>query len=156
MEFPTRWEYVQDLLSDIKAADATICEHGGRWYLFTGVSEAGGSSWDELFLFVGDTPIGPWAPHPMNPIVSDVRSARPGGALFRRDGVLYRPAQNSDKTYGHSLAILEVTELTPDRYAERLAYRIEPDWLPSIYGCHTITMADDLMALDCKTVKWRP
>jgi hypothetical protein len=156
VEFPTRWEYVQDLLSGIKAADATICEHRGRWYLFTSVSETGGSSWDELFLFVSDTPIGPWSPHPMNPIVSDVRSARPGGALFRRDGVLYRPAQNSDKTYGHSLAILEVTELTPDRYAERLAYRIEPDWLPRIYGCHTISMAGDLMALDCKTVKWRP
>ena len=33
----------------------------------------------------------------MNPIVSDVRSARPGGALFRRNGVLYRPGQNSDE-----------------------------------------------------------
>ena len=59
------------------------------------------------------------------------------------------------KCYGHSLAVIEVTELTPDRYAERLAYRIEPDWLPNIYGCHTITMADDLMALDCKALKWR-
>jgi hypothetical protein len=127
VEFPTRWEYVQDLLSDIRVVDATIREHGGRCYLFTSVSEAGGSSWDELFLFVADTPIGPWAPHPMNPIVSDVRSARPGGALFRRFGVLYRPGQNSEKTYGHSLAVLEVTELTPDRYAERLAYRIGPD-----------------------------
>ena len=155
VEFPTRWEYVQDLLSGIKAVDTTICEHAGHWFLFTGVSEAGGSSWDELFLFVADTPLGPWVPHPMNPIVSDVRSARPGGPLFRRDGVLYRPGQNSAKCYGHSLAVFEVTELTPDRYAERLAYRIEPDWLPNIYGCHTITMADDLMALDCKALKWR-
>jgi hypothetical protein len=154
-EFPTRWEYVQDLLSGIRAVDSTLWEHDGLWYLFTGVSETGGSSWDELFLFVADTPMGPWAPHPMNPIVSDVRSARPGGALFRRDGVLYRPAQNSDKTYGRSLAVMEVTELTPDQYAERLAYRIEPDWLPNIYGCHTITMADDLMVLDCKALKWR-
>jgi hypothetical protein len=155
VEFPTRWLYVKDLLSGIYATDATLAEHGGRWYLFTGVSESGGSSSDELFLFVADTPLGPWSPHPMNPIVSDVRGARPGGALFRRDGVLYRPAQNSDKTYGSSLAIMEVLELTPDRYAERLAYRIEPDWLPNIYGCHTITMADGLMALDCKSLKWR-
>jgi hypothetical protein len=155
VEFPTRWDYVQDLLTDIQAVDSTLCEHEGRWYLFTGVSEAGGSTWDELFLFVADTPLGPWAPHPMNPIVSDVRSARPGGPLFRRDGVLYRPGQNSAKCYGHSLAVFEVTELTPDRYAERLAYRIEPDWLPNIYGCHTMTMANELMALDCKALKWR-
>jgi hypothetical protein len=154
--FPTQWEYMHDLLSDINAVDATLCEHAGRWYLFTNVSEAGGSTWDELFLFVADAPTGPWKPHPMNPIVSDVRSARPGGALFRRDGVLYRPGQNSKKTYGRSLAVSEVTELTPDRYAERLAYTIEPDWLPRIYGCHTITMVDHLMALDCKALKWRP
>ena len=75
------------------------------------MSEAGGSTWDELFLFVADTPIGPWAPHPMNPIVSDVRCARPGGALFRRDGVLYRPGRIATKRYGHSLAVMEVTEL---------------------------------------------
>jgi hypothetical protein len=133
-----------------------MCEHDGRWYLFTGVSEAGGSSCDELFLFVADTPIGPWTPHPMNPIVSDVRRARPGGPLFRRDGVLYRPAQNSEKFYGHSLVIFEVTELAPDRYAERFAYRIEPDWLPNIHGCHTIAVANDLMVLDCKTMRMRP
>jgi hypothetical protein len=155
-EFPMKWEYVQDLLTDISAVDTTMCEHDGRWYLFTGVSEAGGSSCDELFLFVADTPIGPWTPHPMNPIVSDVRRARPGGPLFRRDGVLYRPAQNSEKFYGHSLVIFEVTELTPDRYAERFAYRIEPDWLPNIHGCHTIAVANDLMVLDCKTMRMRP
>ncbi len=155
-EFPLRWHYVQELLSDIRATDATLCEHEGRWYLFTSVSEVGGSSWDELFLFVSDTPMGPWTPHPMNPIVSDVRSARPAGGLFRCDGVLYRPSQNSEKSYGHSLVVSEVTELTPEQYTERLAYRIEPDWLPNIHGCHTISMAGDWMALDCKAVKWRP
>jgi hypothetical protein len=52
------------------------------------------------------------------------------------------------------LAVMEVLELTPDRYAERVAFRIEPDWLPNIHGCHTIAMADDLIALDCKAFKW--
>lgn len=155
-EFPTRWEYVQDLLTDVRAVDATLHEHGGRWYLFTSISEYGGSSWDELFLFVSETPLGPWRPHPMNPIVSDVRCARPGGPLFRREGVVYRPGQNSERSYGQSLAVLEVTELTPERYSERLAYRIEPNWLPRIQGCHTITMAGDMMVLDCRTTRWLP
>jgi hypothetical protein len=156
IEFPTQWEYVQDLLTDVRAVDATLCEHEDRWYLFTSVSEAGGSSWDELFLFVSESPLGPWSPHPMNPIVSDVRRARPGGPLFKRDGVLYRPGQNSERTYGHSLAVLEVTELSPERYAERFAFGINPDWMPGIHGCHTIAMARDLVALDCKTTRWRP
>ena len=153
--FPTGWEYVKNLLSGIKAVDATLHEQDGHWYLFTAVSEAGGSTCDELFLFVADSPLGPWAAHPMNPIVSDVRCARPGGALFRRDGVLYRPAQNCAKSYGAALAIMQVTELTPERYVERYAYSIEPDWRSGLYGCHTITLADDLMVLDGKSLKWR-
>lgn len=154
-EFPSRWDYVQDLLSGVKAVDATVHEHHGLWYLFAGVSESGGSTCDELFLFMAETPLGPWLPHPMNPIVSDVRCARPGGALFRQQGLLYRPAQNCARTYGHALAIMQVMELSPERYAEQHAYTIEPDWLPGIYGCHTITMADDMMVLDCKSLKWR-
>jgi hypothetical protein len=152
--FPTQWEYVQDLLSDIRAVDATLYQHEGRWYLFTGVAEAGGSSWDELFLFVADKPTGEWSPHPMNPIVSDVRFARPAGALFVRDGVLYRPGQNSERGYGYAVSVMEVTELSPERYSEKLAYQIKPDWLRGIHGCHTLALAGDLMVLDCKTVRW--
>ena len=40
-EFPTRWEYVQDLLTDIEAVDTTLCEHEGRWYLFTACERGG-------------------------------------------------------------------------------------------------------------------
>lgn len=155
-DFPTGWTHVTDLLTGIKAVDTTLYQHEGHWYLFTGVSESGGSTWDELFLFVSPSPMGPWSPHPMNPIVSDVRRARPAGALFRRNNTLYRPSQNSEGCYGRSVVISEVTELTPERYAERIAYQIAPDWMKGLEGCHTLTMADDLMVLDGKRPKWRP
>ncbi|MEO8216226.1 MAG: hypothetical protein ABI718_04000 [Acidobacteriota bacterium] len=156
IDFPERWEFVKDLLTDVRAVDATLCEHENSWYLFTSVSESGGSSWDELFCFVSDSPLGPWLPHAMNPIVSDVRCARPGGPIFRQNGRLFRPAQNSAQLYGHSLTVMEITELTRQRFAERPAFDIEPDWLPGIRGCHTITMAGDLVVLDCRTRKWLP
>jgi hypothetical protein len=156
VKFPTRWEFVKDLLTDVSAADATAFEHDKRWYLFASVSESGGSQSDELFLFHADSPLGPWAPHPMNPLVSDVRRARPAGALFRNGSKLFRPAQNGAVTYGHAISVAEVTSLTPTDYAERFAYEIKPDWLPGIHGTHTISFSDDLTVLDCKRVKWRP
>jgi hypothetical protein len=127
-----------------------------RWYLFANVSETGGSKWDELFLFVADSPLGPWTPHPMNPIVSNVQAARPAGALFRQDGKLYRPAQDCAKSYGASIAVQEILALSPTDYRERSAYKIEPSWLPNIRGCHTLSLGDEITLLDCKMPKRQP
>ena len=156
VEFPTRWTFVKELLSDVCAADPTLLEHENHWYLFASVSESGGSINDELFLFHADSPLGPWAPHPMNPIVSDVRRARPAGALFREGKILFRPAQNGAPSYGSAMSVAEVTKLTPTDYAERVDYEIKPDWFPGIHGTHTISFSEDLTVLDGKTVKWRP
>jgi transcriptional regulator GlxA family with amidase domain len=37
---------------------------------------------DELSLFYAESPLGPWTPHPRNPVKSDVRGSRPAGGLF--------------------------------------------------------------------------
>jgi hypothetical protein len=92
----------------------------------------------------------------MNPIVSNVQTARPAGALFRQDGKLYRPAQDCAKSYGASIAVQEILTLSPTEYRERSAYKIEPDWLPNIRGCHTISLCDEITLLDCKIPKRQP
>ena len=88
--FPDRWRFVRNLIPDIDAADATLVHENGKWWLFANVRQAPGvSPWDELFLFFSDDPVsGRWESHPMNPIVSDCRSARPAGAFIRRGGRL--------------------------------------------------------------------
>lgn len=156
LNFPFQWTLESVLLDNIAAVDATLFEHEKRWYLFANVSESGGSKWDELFLFVADTPLGPWTPHPMNPIVSNVQAARPAGAIFSQDGKLYRPAQNSAKSYGESIAVQEILALSPTEYRESPAYKIEPGWLPDIRGCHTISLSNEITLLDCKTPTRQP
>jgi len=89
-------------------------------------------------------------------VVSDVRHARPAGALFLSGSKLFRPAQNGAVTYGHAISVAQVTSLTPTDFAEHFAYEIKPDWLPGIHGTHTISFSDDLTVLDCKRIKWRP
>lgn len=149
VHFPDRWEFVQEVLSGVHAVDATLHNEGDDWYLFVGASEAGGSTWVELFLFVSSSPLGPWAPHPMNPVVSDVRGARPAGALFRRDGALYRPAQDCSAGYGARIAVNKVLELSPTRYAESLEYHIDSP-VPKGTGCHTISLGSAHTLLDVK------
>lgn len=148
--FPEQWEFACDLLVGYRAVDATLHEQGGHWYMFANVCEAGGGTHDELFLFHAETPLGPFKPHPANPLVSDVRRARPAGPLFMHGGRLIRPAQDCAVSYGRALVFNEVLELTPSSYRERQLGRLDPAWADGLDGCHTYARCGDIEVVDGK------
>jgi hypothetical protein len=151
--FPLEWERVCDLVSGRVCADPTLHRHrDGRWYLFTTVSENGNGTWDELFLFLADRLTGPYVPHPANPVVSDVRRARPGGRLFERNGKLIRPAQDCAANYGSALAFNEVLSLSPTHYDERPLSRLAPDWAPGLVACHTYSASATHEVFDARGI----
>jgi len=156
--FPDDWEPLGELLSGRAVVDATVHCEDGHWYLFANVADSafddGGRILDDLYLFHADSPLGPWRPHPANPLVCDVRHARPAGRLFRHGGRLIRPAQDCSTDYGYAIVFHEVLELSPQRYAERPLGRLAPDWWPGLRGCHTYSVDGDLQALDGK--QWLP
>jgi hypothetical protein len=78
-------------------------------------------------------------PHPSNPIVSDVRRARPAGRIFLRDGKLIRPAQDSSRRYGGAIVLNEIEVLTETDYREKAVGRIEPNWRRRTVGTHCYT-----------------
>jgi hypothetical protein len=127
-----------------------LFEHEGTWWMFTNVVEhKGASSWDELCLFYAESPTSSvWQAHPMNPIVSDVRYARPSGKLFIKSGRIYRPSQNSSHRYGYGLNINEVLQLTKTSYREKLVNSFKPDWDRSVRALHTYSHVDDLIFID--------
>ena len=92
--------------------------------------ERGASVGDELFLRSAESLAGEWTPHPGNPVVSDVRCARPAGLLFWSGPELIRPAQNGARGYGSGMTLRRITSLTPDAYAEETVGVIEAAWLP--------------------------
>lgn len=147
--FPLEWEYVTDLISGQKCVDATLLEHGNRWYLFATAAEGSGSSGEDLFLFEAATPLGPFEPHPGNPVVSDVSAARPAGPIFRRGEKLYRPAQNGGPRYGAGIAFQEIVDLSPCRYIERTAGRLDPPG-GTMDGCHTYSATDTVEVFDIR------
>jgi hypothetical protein len=150
--FPARWSLAAVLLEDVGAVDATIHQSDGKFWMFVGLSNDRYSSCDELGLFYAESLFGPWKPHRSNPIVSDVRRARPAGALFYQDGKLIRPSQDCSKAYGYALCFSEVTVLNEREYGEIPVGRINPEWTSNNLGTHTYSRSDDFEIIDGKSM----
>jgi len=149
--FPHDWELADVIMPATSAADVTLLEHGGRWWMFADLAKDGTHTHCEtLHLFHAPDPRGPWTPHLENPIVWSIEHARPAGAVFRVDEKLIRPAQDCKDSYGRATVLHEITTLTPDRYEERVVQRLEPDWDPRITGVHTFNRQGDVTVIDCK------
>jgi hypothetical protein len=148
-EFPSRWEAAGVPLEATAGADPTIAKIGDRWWLFLTLARPGTDSWDdELHLYFAETPLGPWTPHPRNPIKSDVRGARPAGRVFEYRGEFYRPAQVCAPRYGYGMTIHRITRIDERAFEEIPAATIRPEWLPGLRGTHTINAVGDLTVID--------
>ncbi len=151
VEFPNRWEFARELMRDVYAVDSTLLHHNGRWWLFANLkTDEGASSWDELHLFFADDPLtDDWTSHPLNPIVSDARAARPAGKFFCKDGVLYRPSQDCSLHYGYALNLNRVDVLSESDYRETHLYK----WIPQagFSALHTYNRASGWIFTDGAT-----
>ncbi len=152
-QFPDQWEHVKTLLKDSHAVDTTLYESDGQWWMFTNLRDTdGGNTHDELHLFSAPHFLtDEWTPHPQKVIASDVRCARPAGALFTKNDKLYRPAQDCSVDYGYGLQLQEVTELNNEQYSEVPVSRITPDWNTRIKGVHTFNYVNGMTIVDAKT-----
>lgn len=154
IEFPWRWELENVLLHEVEAVDSTLVEHGGRLWLFTGLRSPGGGPHDALHVFHADSLFGDWQPHARNPVVWDLRRARPAGHFFVEDGHLHRPAQDASDGYGSAMWILRVDALDEATYRETPIRRIDPRWTPGAIATHTLNRAGGFDAIDARV--WVP
>lgn len=146
--FPDRWELEQVLMTGVNAVDATLACIEGRWWMFVAMAATEVLNVSDLHLFHAETPLGPWRPHRRNPVKSDVRSARPAGRLFLRDGDLFRPAQDCSVRYGYAIAINRILRLDTDHYQEVEVSRIVPEPSHNQLGTHTLNSSGDLTVID--------
>jgi hypothetical protein len=148
VRFPAQWEKVKNLMTDIDAVDSTLFEANGKWWLFTNIAVDGGSTWDTLHLFYADNPLSEqWTPHPCNPIVKDIHSARPAGKIFSDSNGFIRPSQDCSVTYGYAVNFNRINLLSETEYAETC----ESTFLPvpnNILAVHTWNKEGNLVAID--------
>ncbi len=145
VDFPLRWEYVSTLLEGDHYLDPTPFFYRDHWWMFVGANIKHN---DTLRLYHATTPLGPWREHPCSPIVEgNAYMARPAGRVLHTDGRLIRFAQDCVQNYGRRVLAFEITELTPDRYAERPYSQkalLEPGqsgW--NARGMHTLDLHSD-------------
>jgi hypothetical protein len=155
VEFPRRWVLEKVLLKDVPAVDPTIFMHDGRVWIFVGGMVDNASINDELFLFSADSLFGEWAPHPRNPIVSDVRRARPAGQLFFHNGQLIRPSQNCSTRYGAGVSLNRVDALSATDYREVPIGYISAEWHAGNLGTHTLNQNDTFQVVDGRVLVFK-
>ncbi len=145
--FPTEWELVTTLIDGFGAVDPTVFQHAGRWWLFC-TDEADGAN-SKLRIWHSAALEGPWEPHALNPVKTDVRSARPAGTPFVHQGVLYRPAQDGSSSYGGGVTINRVEVLTPTGFHEVPVVTVEPPTTGRYRdGIHTLSAVGNRTMVD--------
>ena len=154
--FPDKWELVEHLLTEVYAVDSTLVCDAGKWWLFANITQHRGAGSGELFLFSSDQLIsGDWRRHPMNPLANDICNSRPAGAILRRNGRLYRPAQDSSIIYGYGIRLNEIVEISDNTYRENEIAFLEPKWDARIVGTHTLAHTGRLTVLDALRPRWK-
>jgi hypothetical protein len=145
-DFPYRWVKEKTLLT-VGGIDTTVLAHDGRLWLFTTVVDPPGAD-STLLLFHADDLFGTWTFHPANPISTDVRTARNGGAFLTMGGRPVRVAQDCSVRYGYAVQFQEIARLNPREYSEVRLQSLGPAESNGIYGVHTYSRGGGIELID--------
>ena len=151
-DFPFGWEPAHVLALDHVPVDATPLLHEGRWWLLYTSADREPDKMGALHAAWAEKLPGPWQPHPLNPLILDNASARPGGTPVVEDGKIILPVQDCSLTYGGAIRPLVIDTLTPERFSATPGARIVPPagLAPYVEGLHTLSAAGDVTLVDVK------
>lgn len=152
--FPDRFEPAELLLADFPAVDPVLFATDGMFWLFA--TDRRDEDVTKLHLFSAPKPFGPWRPHPGNPVVCDLRAARPAGPLFWARGGLFRPAQDCASGYGAAITLCRIDRLDGTGFGQTPIVRVVPPAsLPD--GAHTLApLGPDWSLVDAKRHRLQP
>jgi hypothetical protein len=149
VEFPRRWERAAALIEGVEAADATVVQHDGLYYMMSAVREDIGGYSDTLAIHYAEHLGGPWREHAARPVLVDAGAARPAGAMVRdRTGALWRPVQDCTHGYGRALRLARIDRLDPEGFAQTFTARIGSGPLWPGGRLHTLNRAGALEVID--------
>jgi len=147
--FPYEWKKQKDIIHETNLLDPTIFQYRDLWWLFCTDAKTGKNS--HLHIYFSESLLGRWRPHKENPVKVNIRSSRPAGQPFIKDGRLYRPAQNCETTYGQNLVINKILKLSPEEFGEETVKAILPKNFKKYKdGLHHLSYVGDLVIFDAK------
>lgn len=156
VNFPDNWEYVKTLIPNVQAVDATLVKSGEKWWLFATINDETGTTWDSLHLFYSEHPLSShWTAHPKNPIINNVKSARPAGRIFSYDNYLIRPSQDCSRRYGYAINFNRINTLNETDYEEIRETGFVPPKIGKFIATHTYNKSSGLAVIDAIFLRWK-
>lgn len=141
--------FKQNIL-DLPLLDSTILKHDNSYWIFGTLSE--NDTDYKLSVFFSDSLLGPYTPHPSNPVKSGLNGTRSAGSFIEIDEIIYRPTQNCEEEYGKSITINRVTELNQINVIEEPYMTICIDeknrYSYGMHKIHTINVIDNIIVVD--------
>jgi hypothetical protein len=143
------------VLIDLPLVDGTLFRHDDYWWLMGGLIDDEPNG--KLHAWYARSPFGPWTAHALNPVKCDPVGSRSAGTPFICNGMLIRPAQDCLRTYGASVVLQRIIELTPNRFREESIGRLHPSAAsPYPDGLHTLCMGEGFAIVDGKKFRYSP
>ncbi|MEC8753819.1 MAG: hypothetical protein VXX25_04490 [Verrucomicrobiota bacterium] len=138
-DFPKKWKFQKDIISNIKAVDTMIFEKDNLWWLkYNPAIGHKKHCTSVLMSLYANSPLSSdWKTHRLNPIVFDNSVGRNGGILQSNKNDLIRVRQNQDfNFYGRSISLAKINILSDSSFEEKEIKKILPDFFKNIEGCH--------------------
>lgn len=125
--------------------DTVIWKHQGKTWLFSSDSE---SPLDVERLFCSENGYpGEYSECLCSPIKCNIKNARSAGNIFSHKKKFIRPVQDSEEIYGCNVRLMEILNITNDRYEEKeIGHILSSDY--NIMGLHTFNVYDDCIIVD--------
>ena len=140
--------FIKDIL-DIPLIDSTFLMHDDKYWIFGILSQSGSY---KLLVYYSDSLLGPYTPHPQNPIKSGLNGTRSAGSFIKVDGNIYRPTQNCKNRYGESITIQKVTELNEAVFSEKsyldISIHKKKRHYSGMHTIHTINALNNIIIVD--------
>lgn len=141
--------YLQEVIN-LPLLDSTILKFNGKYWLFGTL--IGKDSNKKLYMYFSDNLLGPYKPHPGNPLKDSAHGSRPAGNIIEVDGQLYRPSQNCENQYGESITINKIKVLNEESFNEEpymlVSINKNRDFNKTVLTMHTLNIIDDIIIVD--------
>lgn len=141
--------FLKDII-DLPLRDSTIIKYNNKYWIFGTMSDNGLDY--ELHVYYSDNLLGTYHPHPANPIKNGLDGTRSAGNFITIDGIIYRPTQNCQNSYGESITINKITEISQTNISEEpyMTIRLNPENKNNrrINTIHTINIFKNTIVVD--------
>jgi hypothetical protein len=139
-KFPNKWEEKYTLLN-LPCVDSLLFFKQGIWYLFYSII---GSKY--LFLRKNSNLTDNWENCIEETINTNPFNARNAGSIIIHNNKNFRVSQNCISTYGKSIVINEVDEISENNFSEKIVKEIK---MKQQKMCtHTLNVCDDIVLID--------